>query len=113
MAYGKAGDWYVNNVEGGGGSSDFSIANVTVINNASDEFQLIMPNIFGNKIYAFIDSEDFESGDVLQVPLYKGSIVGLSLNSDAELRITGEGNVITSAVGVVIGITGDCTITIS
>lgn len=25
MAYGKAGDWYVNNVEGGGGSSDFVI----------------------------------------------------------------------------------------
>lgn len=23
MAYGKAGDWYINNVEGGGGSSDF------------------------------------------------------------------------------------------
>ena len=29
MAYGKAGDWYVNNVEGGGGSSDFSTAQVT------------------------------------------------------------------------------------
>lgn len=32
MAYGKAGDWYVNNVEGGGGSSDLSTAEVTLTN---------------------------------------------------------------------------------
>lgn len=29
MAYGKAGDWYINNVEGGGGSSDVSTVEVT------------------------------------------------------------------------------------
>jgi len=98
---------------GGGGSSDFSIANVTVINKASNTFQLFMPYIFGNKMYAITNSQEFESGDVLQVPLYKGSIEALSLNSDAKLRITGVGNVITSVKGDVVGITGDCTITIS
>jgi len=103
----------LKNGGGGGGSSDFSIANVTVINKASNTFQLLMPNIFGNKMYAITNSEEFESGDVLQVPLYKGSIEALSLTSDAKLRITGEGNVITSVKGDVIGITGDCTITIS
>lgn len=36
MAYGKAGDWYINNVEGGGGGSEmFKIATVTIVNNST------------------------------------------------------------------------------
>lgn len=96
---------------GGGGESDFSTAEVTVIKDSSHEFILSIPNIFDNTLYSTIDSEDFESGDVLQVPLYKGSVN--SIIADNELRITGVGNVITGPIGDVIGITGDCTITIS
>lgn len=40
MAYGKAGNWYVNNVEGGGGESDFSTAEVTVVNNSGATVEL-------------------------------------------------------------------------
>lgn len=96
--YEQSGEMYnkvIVNVEGGGGSSDFSTAEVTVVNNV-DEISVIMPCI--------VDIEDYKTGsDVLEieggdeftitVPIYKGNAyVMMSYISvvDYTIEVTGD-----------------------
>ena len=58
------------NVSGGGGG-DFSTAQVTIVNNASNQFELAFPNIYEGTMYPVLDSEDID-GSVVEVVLYKG-----------------------------------------
>lgn len=117
MAYGKAGDWYINNVEGGGGSSDFSTAEVTVVNNTSYD------GVLGTGATVFEENGYYEGMPALTqaelyiepnstmtytMALYKGNAI-LRLQNTASST---SGN-ITQIDGPLYMVTGDCTITIS
>lgn len=108
----------VVNVEGGGGSSDFSTAEVTITNNSSEEVQFYIPtymNIpdYGAIIQSFMwtNSEEptFEGEVVIPTngELYVGS--SLAQFTTSNTSITGNARL---ENGQLI-ITGDCTITIS
>ena len=57
---------------GGGGSSDFSTAEVTMIYDATPETcNFYVPNVYENDIYSIISSDDM--GEVFDIVLYKGS----------------------------------------
>ena len=108
------------NVEGGGGSSDFSTAEVTLINNYEGvEISLIAPT--------YVDSEEISTSInyITAQPnetitqnafLYKNScfaeIKGFEMLVDPEPLVTVSGNVVYEGDGF-FTITGDCTITIS
>lgn len=105
-------------VEGGGGSSDFSTAEVTITNNSSEEVQFYIPtymNIpdYGAIIQSFMwtNSEEptFEGEVVIPTngELYVGS--SLAQFTTSNTSITGNARL---ENGQLI-ITGDCTITIS
>lgn len=49
MAYGKAGDWYINNIQGGGGSSDFSVKSLTIVNGDTNIIDVPLIPCFGDK----------------------------------------------------------------
>lgn len=118
MAYGKAGDWYINNVEGGGGSSDFSTAEVTVSpDDGYVELNEFVPVVLDDegKFITCVDS--LENG--YNVVLYNGSLV---LVTSKEPTYTVSGNVSLETLEPIVPmgptrykltITGDCTITIS
>ena len=93
------------NVEGGGGSSDFSTAEVTL--NAEGFGSLwcvnIVDNILGPNVAFFIES--------FEAVLYKGSQVFDT--SEIEGTITVSGGAVYDSDEHTITITGDCTITIS
>lgn len=113
MAYGKAGDWYVNNNEGsgGGGSSDFSTAEVTIHNERENPVRLSIPFI-GNR---FFGDYEYSSGyvtvgeqeAVLSSILFKGKTVCFVFEGTPS--VTGNATITED----IIVITGDCTITIS
>jgi len=97
------------NVEGGGGSSDFSTAQVTVIKEEESLNGLILPTISDDTY----EIQPYQSG-IYTVPLYKGSlfikgapILGIieSVSGDIEELGSGKNNY--------YRIYGDCTITIS
>ena len=95
------------NVEGGGGSSDFSIAEVTIIDNAEiGEFSKdSCPTIVDGILYGSAYADTFPA--TLIVPLYKGKCVwALGL-----LGITISGNIEPDDEGLLI--TGDGTITLT
>lgn len=98
------------NVEGGGGSSDFSTAEVTIVNNTGDGTSFdgaIIKN--GNiNINAGLD----EGTNILTVILYKGVTYCGTYDVDMSTAvITGDAEY--SAEDDCYIITGDCTITIS
>lgn len=95
---------------GGGGSSDFSTAQVTVVNNTEEAFVLYFPNIFDDQISTFLDSADID-GSPVDAVLYKDAC-RITYTSDDTLNISVTGNATISRKKVVI-VTGDCTITIS
>lgn len=106
------------NVEGGGGSSDFSTAEVTITNNSSEEVQFYIPTYmdipgYGTIIQSFMwtNSEEptFEGEVVIPTngELYVGS--SLAQFTTSNTSITGNARL---ENGQLI-ITGDCTITIS
>ena len=99
----------VNNISGGGGSSDFSTAQVTIINNAQSDFVLYFPNIFDNRVHGYLDSSDID-GSPVEAVLYKGAC-HITYTSDDTLNISVTGNATISRREVIV--TGDCTITIS
>lgn len=127
--YEKAGEVYNKvtvNVEGGGGSSDFSTAEVTLVNSANTNLAVMLPvlyeanppfdpNALVRGALSLLANETF----VLNVPLYKGHcLIKKGVSGD---RIDGQtvattytvtsGSATSSMAGV--DITGDCTITIS
>lgn len=113
MAYGKAGDWYINNVEGGGGSSDFSTAQVTMSVNNDESFYISgTVEILDNEM---LPSEGFASGNYTLV-LYKGSFEG-RIEPPSGYRVsnvtsTGGITITQSPLGSLVNITGDGTLTV-
>ena len=111
------------NVEGGGGSSDFSTAEVTIINNKEWHIQAADCPV------ALVEDEMLFGGfsvnpnsqSVFDVIIYKGYahileiMTGASLDTpiDLETEASLSGNAVYNAEDELIDITGDCTITIS
>lgn len=95
---------------GGGGSSDFSTARVTVGSGAS----LHAPVVVNEEEFQGIVliEEPMEEEMIWQVPLYKGKCMVNIYTSDEGQTISVSGN-ITEIDDNVYHITGDCTITIS
>lgn len=96
---------------GGGGSSDFSTAQVTIVDNTSGR-NLNIPYIVDTPPSAIVSMLGTQGGGetiVRNVPLYKGN---LGVVFDPALTITTSGD-IQLFVETTYLITGDCTITIS
>ena len=111
--YEKAGEVYNKvtvNVEGGGGSSDFSTAEVTVVNTAEDiEIHPYLPAIINNALTTNITVLESTS-ESFTVVLYKNSVVvegpfGLDVETSGNASFDSDTNQLT--------ITGDCTLTYS
>lgn len=114
------------NVEGGGGSSDFSTAEVTLVNSGETNMAVVIPvfyeadppfspNAYVTSVVNFLANETL----VLNVPLYKGhcsipkGISGDRISGDTvATSFTVTSGSATSSIGGV-DITGDCTITLS
>lgn len=114
------------NVEGGGGSSDFSTAEVTIVNSAVTGVAVMIPVLFEasppfdpNAKVSSVINLMANGTQVLNVPLYKGhcsilkGTTGDQMNGDplATTYTVTSGSATSSMGGV--DITGDCTITIS
>ena len=105
----------VVNVEGGGGSSDFSTAEVTMVNTTTTDVDIYMPVQFDD------EEEDYSAltykayvleGETLTVTavLYKGIVVAYLANYE-EFNVSVSGSA--EYDRPTFNITGDCTITIS
>ena len=107
---GKAYSPVVVNVAGGGGSSDFSIAHVTITTTATHPFLIEGPCLAGDGIYVGIPSE-FIDGSPIDIVMYKGNayLVFVSEYSDYNFVLTGD----ITRDGTDIFVTGDGTITIT
>ena len=99
------------NVEGGGGSSDFSTAEVTVVNNFTDqEISTHLPNI-ANDILSTTSITAEEQTEIYTVVLYKGSVkiagtgFGRTVETSGDASYEYENDILT--------ITGNCTVTYS
>lgn len=100
------------NVEGGGGSSDFSTAEVTVNGNFTQSDLFMVPVIEKDPNNEDIAFPQLRSGNsTYTVILYKGRSTLMFMGSQSR-TITVSGNIETVGTGIYI-ITGDCTITIS
>ena len=106
------------NVEGGGGSSDFSTAEVSVtIGENAPECELYYSEILDNEDFTgILPNESFFTGEYL-MPLYKGVCEMYIRGDNIPNTVATTGNVTYEAypddnMGV-FHITGDCTITIS
>ena len=96
------------NVEGGGGSSDFSTAQMTI--NASESFELTWgscPMLLDGALHGSLYVESLPA--TITVPLYNGKCVWDHTTRDLTLS----GNIEELYEGEAMLITGDCTITIS
>lgn len=97
---------------GGGGSSDFSTATLTVNGNFTQSDLFMVPVIEKDPNNEDIAFPQLQSGNnTYTVILYKGRSTLMFTGSQSH-TITVSGNIETAATGVYI-ITGDCTITIS
>lgn len=98
---------------GGGGDSDFSTAEVTVVKDTENDFILILPNILdGVTGYSYVDSADLDDTPLTAI-LYKNTMSPSVISPDGiGLIIEGSGNVIVGPNNTVIAITGDCVLTI-
>lgn len=102
-----------------GGSSDFSTAEVTVVNNYENAFMIHASSAMDNdEMHASVsdtDSSSIGNRTILQIILYKGNAVmrigGFPLG--AKPTITTSGNIQYIEIANIYTITGDCTITIS
>jgi len=106
--------------EGGGGSSDFSTATVTLTNGSGTTIPVIYienvieENALGEESPAGVINAVYNIGSTasIRVPLYKGGAlwqIGDEL-LDYEISVSGSATKVSSAI---YHITGDCTITIS
>lgn len=97
---------------GGGGSSDFSTATLTVNGNFTQSDLFVAPVVEKDPNNEDIAFPQLKSGNsTYTVILYKGRSTLMFMGSQSR-TITVSGNIETVATGVYI-ITGDCTITIS
>lgn len=96
------------NVAGGGGSSDFSTAEVTV----GAGVVLQAPVVINEEEFQGIAmiGEAMEEEMIWQVPLYKGKCVCMVMDEGQHISVSGN---ITEIDDHTYHITGDCTITIS
>lgn len=103
---GKAYTSVTVNVEGGGGSSDFSTAQVTVNNSASNTYIDFTGVVIDNDELVPMVSLGDEATSVLTVVLYK-NIQHLYINADSITSISGDisGNMLDG-----FDVTGDCVI---
>ena len=96
-------------VEGGGGSSDFSTATVTI--GGSEDINIPLVCLLdGGTSTIYSDVSTREAGTTWTVPLYKGCLAIVAA-SPLFSSVTVSGNASVLAEGVVLQITGDCTIT--
>lgn len=96
------------NVEGGGGSSDFSTAEVTISASTSAELTWqSCPMLLGGALYGSLYVESLPA--TINVPLYNGKCLWDHTTRDLTLS----GNIEELYEGEAMLITGDCTITIS
>lgn len=111
------------NVEGGGGSSDFSTAKMTVINNKEWTIQVNecpVASVEDEMLFGGFSVRG-NSQSIFDVIIYKGHahilemMTGASLDTpvDLETEASLSGNAEYDAEDELIDITGDCTITIS
>ena len=106
----------VVNVEGGGGSSDFSTAEVTIqITAENPDVYIAIPAIATSPTDMILNQQyntlNSSTAQILTVPLYKGTLA-VTGNSAGEISVNVSGSV--QQVGALdFLITGDCTITIS
>lgn len=100
------------NVEGGGGSSDFSTAEVTVLNNTEELIEGIYVSVVDTPISTVrpMNTLSFNSSRTYIVPLYKGSCYWVF---DGTANVSVSGNIEWDSENRTAFITGDCTITIS
>lgn len=100
----------IGNISGGGGSSDFSTAQVTVTR--TEQKTIFMPFLLDGEHSAIMSS--VEDSGVYTAVLYKGVCVASALNLGNPMiapTVAVTGNA--TSEGFEIIITGDCTITIS
>lgn len=103
-------------VEGGGGSSDFSTAEVTIqITTETPDVYIVIPAIATSPTDMILNQQyntlNSSTAQILTVPLYKGTLA-VTGNSAGEISVNVSGSV--EKVGALdFIITGDCTITIS
>lgn len=114
----------LNNIEQGianaGSSSDFSMAEVTFINNTGFSSAAYVPhcveeNALGPGSPAMVEyvvSIPDATPVVTNVPLYKGTCDGFWDTNDEQFEISVSGDAVLMGVGGIL-IAGDCTITIS
>ena len=100
------------NVEGGGGSSDFSTAEVTVINNTGELIDGRYVSVVDTPISTVrpMNTLSFNSSRTYIVPLYKGSC---NWAFDGTANVSVSGDIEWNSENRTALITGDCTITIS
>lgn len=104
------------NVEGGGGSSDFSTAAVTIqITTETPDVYIAIPAIATSPTDMILNQQyntlNSSTAQILTVPLYKGTLA-VTGNSGGEISVNVSGSV--EKVGTLdFIITGDCSITIS
>ena len=101
----------VVNVEGGGGSSDFSTAEVTVINTTSNSVTASAVSVMDTLISAIVPFNTIggNSNRSYIVPLYKGLCSWQITSGDVSVSVSGNINYEDGYVDI----TGDGTITIS
>lgn len=116
----------IGNISGGGGSSDFSTAEVTIVNSANINLAVIIPVLFeaappfnpNAQVIGFANIMANET-IVFNVPLYKGHCVIVKGTSGDRMQ----GDTVATSFTVTSGsatssldgvdITGDCSITVS
>ena len=77
---------------GGGGSSDFTIAEVTMTNNKNDSIGMLIPMIFSeDETNALVIVSELETGEsVFQIPVYEGMTFVSPLDDVGTPTITGD-----------------------
>lgn len=99
------------NVEGGGGSSDFSTAEVTIINNSADNITIWGAVCLEEEANYSCEVES-NATETFEMILYKNIAAIMTVNDDTE-PIEGVATGDISGDSGAYTVTGDCTITIS
>lgn len=109
-----------SNKGSGGGSSDFTMCTVTVINNSEDEIEFYLPQITEIDVYGDpsiildADSSGMQSTDTFTCVLYKGKALGSFIfdSRPSQGNVSTSGSISYDYNANFITITGDGTLTI-